>query len=845
MLESKQKDLQQRQKMYEKNMKVLIEKYPEIADKINCVKSTNSYVIKSTGERKLPNIYMNKHKSYYYDKKDPMVEVTRYMDALKLPKTNIALFLGFGLGYEVLFYGNVLSEKLETKYVIIIEQSVELFKNALKWIDIGIILKNDQVLFIIGEEDIQKKIEIYLQDENKLNCLKNVSAIYYPSAFKLNKDYYMKAFEMFNLAGKKLLDKKLTKDNLFEKNLSVLRKNNPDLAMKVEKCKETGKYKIVNTGEKNIPNLWMEEKKIFYYDFENPMQDAEQQIEHLKLRNTRVALFLGCGLGYELDVFKNKIANTQNTIGVIIVEKELEIFKLAMEITDFTEFFNKSKIKLLIASEMDEFFLELQNFFGKHIDILWAIKTLKPIYHPSAIMLNKEYYLQTIREIKNIVNLIITYYGNDPEDSLIGVRNMLLNINEIIRNPGINLLYDKFKGKPAIIVSTGPSLNKNKHLLKGLENKAVIICPDASLKILMDMGVKPHLVTSLERIPGVVDLLEGFNQEDTEDVYFAGCPVVVNECYKVHKGPKIIVYRKFDHFKWIEIERGMLDIKQSSGNMAFKVAQALGCEPIILIGQDLAYSEDGKTHASGTHYGDNQESESKFGDIEVIGNDGNPIRTNNIWYSFLKSYELDIVDYGGLCVNSTEGGAYIKGTEVMPFKEAIEKYIQEDIYPLEIIKRNAVLPVESFKGEIERVVEIIDNTDDCMTNIIKTCDEGIVFLDRYEDKLNLYINNENDLTNSDIETINRIDNEMNLIKKDLNKEKEIFQLFFMHIVQPYLIKFEIEMLAIPDYCASIHIAKVKILLEQKRLFVTVRGIAEICKKMLIEAKENIEKENMN
>lgn len=91
---------------------------------------------------------------------------------------------------------------------------------------------------------------------------------------------------------------------------------------------------------------------------------------------------------------------------------------------------------------------------------------------------------------------------------------MLANIKVILENPGINLLYNRFSEKPAIVVATGPSLNKNKHLLKGLEDKALIISVDASLKILMEMGVKPHLVTSLERVPQVANLIDGFTASE-------------------------------------------------------------------------------------------------------------------------------------------------------------------------------------------------------------------------------------------------------------------------------------------------------------------------------------------
>lgn len=841
-MELRENNLQQRRKLYEKNMKVLAEKYPEVVEKINNTKKTNSYIIKLTGKRNIPNIFIRKMGKYYYEKNDPVQDVKKHILSLELQKTSIAVLLGFGLGYELLTYGNLLSEKLRTQQVLVIEKDVEMFKQALEWIDLSVILKNKKVKFIIGidENYIGKVIKKYLSDEEKLNCLEAVSTIYYPSAFLLNKNYYLQVINIFNQVGINLLEqKKNNKSLIFEKNIKALEEYYPNLAEQIMELKESRNYKIVRTGNEQIYNLWIEDKKTFYYDFENPILDSEQQIEELKLKNVRLALVLGCGLGYELDVFKNKIAIEQNTLGVIIVEKELEIFKLALQVTDLTEYICKSKIKIIVGIEQESFFAEFQHFFEKNNDILWLIKTLKPVYHNFALTLNKDYYLQAIRWITNSSAYMLNYYGNDPEDSMIGVNNILRNLNEIIKNPGINLLYNKFNGKPAVVVSTGPSLNKNKHLLKGLEDKAVIIAADSALKILNEIGVKPHFVTMLERGENMSKLIEGFSYSDVKDTYFAACPVVDPKSYEVYPGPKVIVYRNFDHFKWIELDKGILDIKQSAGNMSFKIAESLGCDPIILIGQDLSYSREGHTHAKGMVFGHERKEEKTKESIEVMGNDGKIINTHKTWYEFLKSYEVDISKYEGTCINSTEGGAYIHGTKIMTFKEAIDKFIKEKFYPLNIIRENAVIGSVDTEKEVKDVLKIIDDTLIFLENILTSCQKGIDFLDKTDFELENYFQNNEILNENEIERINIIKKEVMNIKSELEKDRKTFQLFFMHIVQPYIIKFEMDMVAIPDHYENIYFAEARIAFEQRRYFNVINGIAKKCVDMLIAARKNL------
>lgn len=839
----KQNINQRKRDLYEKNLEVLAKKYPKAIEKIENVKITNKFIIKPTGKKSLPNIYINHEKRFIYEKNDPFEDVKKNILSLELQKTSIIIFLGFGLGYEMLFYGSQLSERLQTQQVLVVEKDVELFKQALEWIDLSIVLENNRVNFIIGEDEnnLEEIMKNYLSDVEKLKCLEAVSIIYNPSAFFVDKEYYFQSINVFNQVGTELAQRKGV-NIIFEKNMKALREYYPSLAEQIRTLTESGNYRIIKTGTDDISNLWIEDNEILYYGFENPIKDAEQKVEQLKLRNTRVALVLGCGLGYELEVFKNRIAIEQNTVGIIIIEKNIEIFKKALEVTDLTDYICKSKVKMVIGQDVDKFFMEFENYLEKNNDILWLIKALKAVYHPSSLLLDKQYYLQAIREITNASTYMIDYYGNDPEDSFIGVKNMLLNIAEILQNPGINLLKDKFSDKPAIVVSSGPSLNKNKHLLKGLGNKAVIIAADSALRVLTEMGTKPHFVTALERTKPLLKLFENFDKEDTEDVYLAACPVVDPCIYEAYQGPRLIVYRDFAHFKWLGVEKGVLEIKQSAGNMSYKIAEYLGCNPIILIGQDLAYGKDGKTHAVGTTLESDenlQELIRKMGLLEVKGNVDETVLTSKMWYNFLRGYERDLIDYKGVCINCTEGGAYIEGTKVMPFVEAIEKYLKEDINTFDTIKKNTHIITDEVYEEKKKIKNIMYDTIIYMSKVINSCEKGAKVVQNNSDELQNYLASEL-LTDQKLERINEIENELMNTKKELYQDRKIFQLFFMHIIQPYLIRFEMEMIGIPDQYKDDSLAKIKVLLEHERFFITIKGIAEICVNMLNTTKGNVD-----
>lgn len=625
---------------------------------------------------------------------------------------------------------------------------------------------------------------------------------------------------------------------VYKRNIEALYECYPEYAEKIERVEIKKRYRPVLTGSAQRFNIYSLDKNLFYYDQEDPIEDARKQIEILNLKNARVAVFLGFGLGFIVDYYAKFISDKQKTQFMIIIESDLELFKTALSFIDYSPMIRNTNIKLMLGEELANIFVILEQYL-RDIRLINLLKCIKPVYHESAFKLDNDYYMGVLKQITDSVIYMRQFFGNNPHDSLIGVENMLDNIGEIVENPGINLLYNQFKGKPAVIVSTGPSLNKNKHLLKGLEDKALILCPDASLRILLDMGVKPHLVTSLERIPETATLMSGFKKEEVEDVYYAATPVIPNKAYQVYPGPRIIVYRNFDHFKWLGIDRGILEIKHSSGNMAFKIADALGCDPIILIGQDLAFSREGRTHASGTMFGENQEKTNAHAYVnkfEVMGNDGQPILTMDAWDTFRKAYEVDIAAYKGTCINSTEGGAFINGTVIMPLKEAIDKYINETFNPLEKIKDLLLQFTKSdMNNDIEKIVPLIDSTLNDLENMASFCMEGLEEIKESREYFDSIINNEE----SNIEDLKEKLKPILEYKKKVLETMPTMQLFLMHIVQSYHISFEIDLYALWERYDTEAQALAKTAVEHMKWFAIIHDIIKICIGSLNKARDRV------
>jgi hypothetical protein len=513
-----------------------------------------------------------------------------------------------------------------------------------------------------------------------------------------------------------------------------------------------------------MPNLRHNLVGKFWYDGRLD-EYLSRQWKDLKHEGTKVPIFLGFGLGFEPMYYLSKYGESNMIQAAIIVERDIEVFTAAMKVNDITELINRDSIHLFVGIPAEELYLLGRELFAKNIRECLFCGTYYPVFSSLPMEIDKTFYLKSLGKILESCWDNLHNYGNDPEDSLIGLENMLDNISEIASNPGINLLYDKFKNKPAIIVATGPSLKKNIHLLKGLENKALLISVDASLKLLLENEIKPHLVTSLEREHEVQQFFDNIPEEQSKDVYMAACPVIYNHVYESYTGPKLMVYRMFDHFKWLGIDKGMLDIKLSSSHMAFSIAKALGCDPIILVGQDLAYGEDGETHATAVPFSSAGEEE-----FMVEGNYVKQIRTNDGWNGFLKALEIDVNQYNGTVYNATAGGALIRGTLIKDLATIINEDLIEDVNILAAIKEG----LESFdtsqiESAVEHIIPLFDKTIADLEGIIDLCIEGA--------------NQSAELTVEESQK-NRIEIH--------TKYHDTYQMFLMHVIQSLHLVYEMQ-----------------------------------------------------
>lgn len=260
--------------------------------------------------------------------------------------------------------------------------------------------------------------------------------------------------------------------------------------------------------------------------------------------------------------------------------------------------------------------------------------------------------------------------------------NYLHNVFSLINEAGIQELYDAvqaFIEYPAVVVSAGPSLDKNVKVLDEYRGRVFIVAVDAALNTLKKNNITPDLIVTMD---------PKFEQiKAMEDEEFNRLPMIVNlisgnKLLKSHKGRKFFDVQQ-DNFIGAIADKyhktmPMLGTGGSVANSAFSFLEFAGFKNIILIGQDLGYPNN-KLHAGDAFENekDIEETSEKFYYVEdVFG--GKVLTEKNmdlyrLWFedSIRGDKSLNVID-------ATEGGALIKGTAIMTLRDALERYCPLD-----------------------------------------------------------------------------------------------------------------------------------------------------------------------
>ncbi|GAA0782653.1 motility associated factor glycosyltransferase family protein [Hathewaya limosa] len=453
--------------------------------------------------------------------------------------------------------------------------------------------------------------------------------------------------------------------------------------------------------------------------------------------------------GTPMEEYIKGICKNHKNIKVIIFEPNINLIEYIKNNYEEYKFLQEENIYLLNAKNEEEVYLSLKKLIQEF--------DLTKIIYKSFLNYDKIYEQQMYKfnkVVKNAINDIAIKRNTQMYFYKRWFETLTKNLKYMIGATPINLLEDKYKNTPAIIVSAGPSLNKNIDDLHNINKDILIFSGGRTLRSLVEKNIEPSLIGVVD--PGEISykLVENYIEKTKSPLlFYEGTNEKVVEA---HKGQKIIFTQNSMMHNVFGMEIEDIGIGGSIAHDLTATAKYLGCNPIIFIGQDLAYTGE-KYHA------DIAINQFKKVDENSVANDeeniyvedinGHKVKTSKVLDNFRREMEIFIESNKDTTfINATEGGAKIKGTVQMTLKDAISKY-----------KLNSKI---SFMQNIEQVDgnKIKNNTIKILNEIIESDQEiikqGTKALDVIKD-LNICLRTgEKSKINKCLKSLNNIDDEI-------------------------------------------------------------------------------------
>lgn len=533
----------------------------------------------------------------------------------------------------------------------------------------------------------------------------------------------------------------VVQEDFLETNLAALAKADPELAARVRaEPWPDGRAARAASGHWTLQVRGESGADLLLHSRVNPVAEARTQAGRVTVDGVAGFLVYGLGAGH---LVAEILARAPLVSKIAVFEKELASLRVALTAHDWSDAIRTGRMILMadlskpaLIQKLDRYTL---NFFSK----------TEAVSHPASQTAFPAYYAEMRRAVEEFFAYSRMNLHSLAELSKVTMMNICLNLSTYAFSPGMKGLAGAAKGWPAILVAGGPSLVKNIHLLNEAAKGAVLISVPTVFRTVLAGGVTPDFVTCLDYHKISAKYFEGLG--DAPGVTLVCDPKVSYAVVDTYRGPK----RFFDHpflrdmLKDVVEEKGSIRWGATVAHLSLYLAEYLGADPIILVGQDLCYPY-GITHMPGSNIHENWMPEfNRFTTFEMKewetlmrirpilrkarDIEGNPVYTDEQMFTYLVRFEEDFLKLKSRVIDATEGGLPKQGSSRMTLAEAIRAHCRNP-FPRDRLGAPAGAP-EPDDGLRVRVLACVRRWASDLEEAGRYYDEVLAILDRVHEKL--------------------------------------------------------------------------------------------------------------
>jgi hypothetical protein len=416
----------------------------------------------------------------------------------------------------------------------------------------------------------------------------------------------------------------------------------------------------------------------------DPIAEAAKLTEQVDLRKHACVVVLGFGLGYHAAELAGKMGED---CLLLIHEPDLALLRAALERIDHTAWLGQPWV-VITDDSTDRAALLART---ERMSVVLTQGTILVTHPPS-----RQLHGEKLQAFGKLVTEALAFCRTNVATSLVNATRTYRNLSNNIALYAAGATTDELclaaHGYPAVCVSAGPSLAKNVHLLSdpAVRRNVIVITAQTTLKPLLDRGITPDFVTALDYHEISRRFYEGL--PPLPDVTLVAEPKANPTIIESFPGPVRLTQSHYLDKLLGPLARRRVPVKDGAtvAHLSFYLAQHLGCDPIILIGQDLGFS-NGLYYCPGTAIHDVWAPElNGFNTLEMMewqrivrhrrhlqkieDIHGGLIYSDEQMITYLKQFERDFTKATERVLDATEGGARKAGATVTTLEAALREH---------------------------------------------------------------------------------------------------------------------------------------------------------------------------
>ena len=351
--------------------------------------------------------------------------------------------------------------------------------------------------------------------------------------------------------------------------------------------------------EERYPNLSfllrMDETASLPFSLHEDNLDKEvgKAIKPLKMEALEVVYIYGLGLGYYYFPFKEWLAENKER-DLIFIEESLSVLKVFLEMEHAGEILSHPQVHIrfnLDKKRLTSFVEECARSFPVERMGIIALSSYKKRHRSRFYRLRLKLHRQTT--IEHALFHENRYYNHF-------IDNFIPNFYRMENSFDGNGLKDAFKDIPAIVCGAGPSLANDIETLRRLQERALIFAGGSAITALSHQGVIPHFGIAYDPNEEELKRFMAASSFEIPILYASRLHAgIFNTC----NGPSGYLHTQTGGWAeyWMEDKLGLNQEPLQMGftmealsvtTAALQLACSYGCNPIILVGVDLAFTNN-------------------------------------------------------------------------------------------------------------------------------------------------------------------------------------------------------------------------------------------------------------